>query len=62
MYVTASWVLHTLSQLDLRKTKMGLGIRVGSLQSVEADANPKVVASVVTHIKLDIIKFTKFIL
>ena len=51
-----------LSQLDLRKTKLCLGIEVGASQSVEADANPKVVSSVVTNIKLNIIKFTKPIL
>ena len=50
LFLIASWVLHTLSQLDLRKNKLGLGIEVGASHSVEADANPKVVAFVVTHI------------
>ena len=47
MYVIASRVLQPLSRLDLRKTKLGLGIEVGASQSVEAYANLKVVASIV---------------
>jgi len=43
--------------LELRKTKQGLGIEVGASQSVEVDADPKVVAFNVTNIKFDIIKF-----
>ena len=62
LYVIANWALQPLSQLDMRKTKLGLGIEVGASQLVEVDANPKVVASIVTHIKLDIIKFTILIL
>ena len=29
-YVIASWVLHTLSYLELRKNKQGIGIEVGA--------------------------------
>ena len=49
-------------KLDLRNNEVGLGMRVGALESVEANADPKVVAFNVTNIKLDIIKFTKLIL
>ena len=53
----ASWVLQPLSLLELRKTKQGFRIEVGASQSVEVDADPKVVAFNVTNIKFDIIKF-----
>ena len=43
-------------------TKLDLGMRVGALESVEANVDPKVVAFNVTNIKLDIINFTKLIL
>ena len=43
--------------MELRKTKQGLGIEVGASQSIEADADPKMVAFNVTNIKFDIIKF-----
>ena len=56
------WVLQPLSQLDLRKTRLVLGIEVGASQSVEADADPKVVGFNVTNTILDIINFTTLIL
>ena len=41
---------------------MGLGIRVGALESVEAHVDPQLWPLNVTNTKLDIIKFTKIIL
>ena len=51
MYVKASWVLH-LFLVGAKKTRMGLGIRVGALQSVGVDVIAKIEVFIVIHIKL----------
>ena len=50
--------LATSFLVGTKKNKQGLAIEVGASQSVEVDADPRVVVVNVTNIKFNIIKFT----